>query len=158
LRQEVWGRGYATEIGRAGLDPPPFHRRIEETLERSGLGFAHLRSTAFMQTLAAYLPALIDEEGVFRLPAGAGRVAWVDTSDISAVAFRALIEGGHEGEAYPITGPERSRWRRWPSCSRWPRGHMTYSLDPSAWKGCSANFAPRGVLRSSYGAPMIPEA
>ena len=89
-----------------GLDPPPFHRRIEEKLERSGLGFTHLRPTAFMQTLAAYLPALIDAGGTFRLPAGAGRVAWVDTRDISAVAFRALTEDGHEGEAYPITGPE----------------------------------------------------
>jgi uncharacterized protein YbjT (DUF2867 family) len=89
-----------------GLDPPPFHRRIEETLEGSGLGFTHLRPTAFMQTLAAYLPALIGNDGTFRLPAGGGRVAWVDTRDISAVAFRALTEDGHEGKAYPITGPE----------------------------------------------------
>jgi uncharacterized protein YbjT (DUF2867 family) len=89
-----------------GLDPPPFHRRIEETLEGSGLGFTHLRPTAFMQTLAGYLPTLIDAEGVFRLPAGDGRVAWVDTRDISAVAFRALTEDGHEGKAYPITGLE----------------------------------------------------
>ena len=88
-----------------GLDPPPFHRRMEEKLESSGLGFTHLRPTAFMQTLAGYLPALIDAEGVFRLPAGGGRVAWVDTRDIAAVAFRALTEGGHEGKAYPITGP-----------------------------------------------------
>ncbi len=89
-----------------GLDPPPFHRRIEEKLESSGLGFTHLRPTAFMQTLAGYLPALIDAEGVLRLPAGDGRVAWVDTRDISAMAFHALTEGGHEGKAYPITGPE----------------------------------------------------
>ena len=90
----------------AGLEPPPFHRRIEEKLERSGLGFTHLRPTAFMQTLAGHLPPLIDAEGVFRLPAGSGRVAWVDTRDIAAVAFRALTEEGHEGRAYPITGPE----------------------------------------------------
>lgn len=89
-----------------GLDPPPFHRRIEVALEGSGLGFTHLRPTAFMQTLAAYLPALIDNNGTFRLPAGGGRVAWVDTRDISAMAFRTLTEDGHEGEAYPITGPE----------------------------------------------------
>src|SRR3712207_6135686 len=61
----------------AGLDPPPFHRRVEEKLESSGLGFTHLRPTAFMQTLAVYLPALIDAEGVVRLPAGGGRIAWV---------------------------------------------------------------------------------
>ncbi len=90
----------------AGLDPPPFHRRIEERLESSGLGFTHLRPTAFMQTLAGYLPALTDAGGTFRLPVGSGRIAWVDTRDIAAVAFRALAEAGHESRAYPITGPE----------------------------------------------------
>jgi uncharacterized protein YbjT (DUF2867 family) len=100
------GRAVKQSALAVGLDPPPFHRRMEETLERSGLGFTHLRPTAFMQTLAAYLPALIGTDGTFRLPAGAGRVAWVDTRDISAVAFRALTEDGHEGKAYPITGPE----------------------------------------------------
>ena len=29
-----------------GFDPPPFHRRIEDTLERSGLGFTLLRPSA----------------------------------------------------------------------------------------------------------------
>jgi uncharacterized protein YbjT (DUF2867 family) len=90
----------------AGLEPPPFHRRIEEKLEKLGLGFTHLRPTAFMQTLAGYLPTLLDGGGVFRLPAGSGRIAWVDTRDIAAVAFRILTEEGHEGKAYPITGPE----------------------------------------------------
>jgi uncharacterized protein YbjT (DUF2867 family) len=114
LETDALGAAVRAGVGRVvkqsalgvGLDPPPFHRRIEETLESSGLGFTHLRPTAFMQTLAGYLPALIDAEGVFRLPAGEGRVAWVDTRDISAVAFRALTEDGHKGKAYPITGPE----------------------------------------------------
>lgn len=88
------------------LEPPPFHRRIEQRLERSGLGYTHLRPNAFMQTLAGYLPLLIDAGGTFRLPAGEGRVGWVDVRDIAAVAFRTLTEDRHEGKAYPITGPE----------------------------------------------------
>src|SRR3712207_6739106 len=89
-----------------GLEPPPFHRRIEQELERSGLGYTHLRPNAFMQTLAGYLPALIDAGDALRLPAGEGRVGWVDARDIAAVAFHALTEGEHEGRAYAITGPE----------------------------------------------------
>lgn len=89
-----------------GFEPPPFHRRIEEQLERSGLGYTHLRPNAFVQSLAGYLPALIDAGGTFCLPAGDGRVGWVDTRDIAAVAFHALTEDRHEGTAYPITGPE----------------------------------------------------
>src|SRR3712207_940190 len=34
-----------------GLEPPSFHRRVEQRLERSGLGYTHLRPNAFMQTL-----------------------------------------------------------------------------------------------------------
>jgi len=90
----------------AGLEPPAFHRRVEEALERSDLGWTHLRPTAFMQTLFAYLPQLVESDGAFRLPAGDGRIAWVDARDIAAVAFRALTESGHEGRIYPITGPE----------------------------------------------------
>src|SRR3712207_2926131 len=89
-----------------GLEPPPFHRRIEQRLERSGLGYTHLRPNAFMQTLAGYLLALIDAGGTLRLPAGEGRVGWVDARDIAAVAFHAFTEEGHEGRVYPITGPE----------------------------------------------------
>ena len=89
-----------------GLEPPSFHRRVEQRLERSGLGYTHLRPNAFMQTLGGYLPALIDAGGTFRLPAGQGRVGWVDVRDIAAVAFHTLTEEGHEGRAYAITGPE----------------------------------------------------
>lgn len=88
------------------LEPPSFHRRIELKLERSGLGYTHLRPNAFMQTLGGYLPALIDDGGTFRLPAGEGRVGWVDVRDIAAVAFHVLTEEGHERRVYPITGPE----------------------------------------------------
>ena len=89
-----------------GLRPPPFHRRVEEELERSGLGWTHVRPNAFMQTLLGYLPSLVGADGTFRLPAGDGRVGWVDARDIAAVAFRALTEDGHEGKAYAVTGPE----------------------------------------------------
>lgn len=89
-----------------GLSPPPFHRRVEERLERSGLGWTHVRPNAFMQTLLGYLPTLISDDGILRLPAGEGRVGWVDARDIAAVAFHALTEDNHEGRAYAVTGPE----------------------------------------------------
>ena len=89
-----------------GLEPPAFHRRVEESLERTGLGWTHLRPNAFMQTLLGYLPRLISEAEVLRLPAGGGRIGWVDARDIATVAFRALTEDGHEGRVYAVTGPE----------------------------------------------------
>ena len=40
------------------------------------------------------------------LPFGKGRTGWVDTRDIAAVAAKALLEVGHEGQTYTPTGPE----------------------------------------------------
>jgi uncharacterized protein YbjT (DUF2867 family) len=92
---------HGAEIG----SPVPFrdwHGRIEEKLERSGLSYTHLRPTFFMQN-AAYMLA---PEGVFYMPAGDGRIGWVDVRDVAAVAVRALTEDGHEGKAYDMTGLE----------------------------------------------------
>ena len=92
---------YGAEIG----SPVPFrdwHGRIEARLEGSGLAYTHLRPTFFMQN-AAYMLA---PDGVFYIPAGDGRIGWVDVRDVAAVAVRALTEDGHEGNAYDITGPE----------------------------------------------------
>ncbi len=43
---------------------------------------------------------------VIRLPAGDGRVGFVDARDIAAVAVEALTTSGHEGRAHELTGPE----------------------------------------------------
>ena len=32
--------------------------------------------------------------------------AWIDPADIGAVAARVLTEEGHDGQAYPLSGPE----------------------------------------------------
>lgn len=90
----------------SGTDAPPGHRGVEELIESSGAGWTFLRPSSFMQTLVSYLPHLIGNDGSFKLPAGNGRTGWVDVRDIAAVAFRVLVETGHEGQVYPVTGPQ----------------------------------------------------
>jgi NAD(P)H dehydrogenase (quinone) len=46
------------------------------------------------------------EHGTLSVPAGTGRVSMVDARDIAAVAAATLLEPGHEGHIYEITGPE----------------------------------------------------
>lgn len=38
-------------------------------------------------------------------PSGGARVAWIDARDIAAVAERALLEQGHAGAVYELSGP-----------------------------------------------------
>jgi uncharacterized protein YbjT (DUF2867 family) len=49
---------------------------------------------------------VIRATGEIRLPTADARLSYVDTRDIAAVAVAALVEDGHGGRAYTLTGPE----------------------------------------------------
>jgi len=83
-----------------------WNRRVEMQIEESGIPFTHLRPNSFMQNLTNHFAATIKSQSAFRLPAGLGRVSAIDVRDIADVASRVLAEGGHEGRAYDLSGPE----------------------------------------------------
>jgi uncharacterized protein YbjT (DUF2867 family) len=78
-----------------------WHSICEQQLEESGLAFTHLRPSWVMQNFHS---VVVGDK--IRLPAGNGRVGFVDARDIAAVAVEALTTTGHEGKAYELTGPE----------------------------------------------------
>jgi uncharacterized protein YbjT (DUF2867 family) len=86
-----------------GSDTPLIRTHGEGDLQlaRSGVPYVLLRPQWFNQNFLTYCPG-----GVVGLPAGAARLAFVDTRDIAAVAIKALSEPGHEGRSYVLTGPE----------------------------------------------------
>ncbi|NJO44126.1 MAG: SDR family oxidoreductase [Cyanobacteria bacterium CRU_2_1] len=91
----------------ADIDSPirilNWHGQAEQYLEQSGIAFTHLRPFFFMQNLLQFAAPSQNE---IYLPFGDATVAMVDIRDIAAVAVKALIEPGHEGRAYTITGSE----------------------------------------------------
>jgi uncharacterized protein YbjT (DUF2867 family) len=82
------------------------HRKIEAHVEASGMGWTFLRANHFMQNLTGpYLPAI--RRGALRLPAGDGRISFVDCADLGDVAAAAFADPAtHAGMAYPLTGTE----------------------------------------------------
>ena len=88
-----------------GVKLQRWHRAGEKLLERSGMAWTFVRPTGFM-TNALGWASTIKSQGAVYAPAGEGRLSVVDPRDIAAVAVRALIEPGHEGKAYDLTGPE----------------------------------------------------
>ena len=87
----------------AGDDLPM--RAVEKHLEASGLAWTFLRPTWFMQNFSTlHVPSICS--GTLLEPAGLARRAYVDARDVAAVAVKALVEPGHEGRAYSLTGPE----------------------------------------------------
>lgn len=84
-----------------------WHRAVEVAIEKSGLGWTHLRPNSFMQNYLAFHAGAIKGQGMFYAPQGDGAVSYVDTRDIAAVAAVALTNpSAHAGKAYTITGPE----------------------------------------------------
>lgn len=87
--------------------PDSWALRAERAVRESGRSWTVLRPSWFMQVFAdaRYFP---DQFVAGELPfsSGGAKVAWIDTRDIAAVAERALLEGGHAGRIYELSGPE----------------------------------------------------
>ena len=105
------GVGHVVKQSVPGADPGAgivfarWHAQIEQYLAKSGLPHTLLRPNYFMQNfLMSAQP--VAEQGVLYGMTGEGRVSYIDTGDIAAVAAKVLTSPGHEGQAYMLTGPE----------------------------------------------------
>lgn len=81
------------------------HALSDNELIASGINYTILRPHFFMQNLAMSIKNSVDE-GVLRFALGNGKLAMVDTNDISEFAVRVLTSKGHDNSIYTITGPE----------------------------------------------------
>jgi uncharacterized protein YbjT (DUF2867 family) len=82
------------------------HALSDAELQASGLRWTILRPHFFMQNLLGFAASIA--AGALYLNLGQGRLGFVDTRDISAVAARLFLEPGerHDGKIYTLTGPE----------------------------------------------------
>src|SRR3954447_3239385 len=86
------------------------HRQEEKIIEESGIPYTFLRPVGFMQNFINFFGQTITNQNAFYLPAGDGKVSFVDVRDIAAVAVKTLVandnDNQHIGKAYGITGDE----------------------------------------------------
>ena len=82
-----------------------FHAQAEGYIRESGIPFTFLQPEAFMQNLFFDRETIRDRGELFS-QAGDGKVPMIDARDIAAVAVAALLNEGHEGKTYVLTGPE----------------------------------------------------
>jgi uncharacterized protein YbjT (DUF2867 family) len=89
---------------RAGEPGHPLHE-AEQAVRTAGVGWTILRPNWFAQNFSEgpWWPGIRD--GVLALPAGAGRVPFIDAEDIAQVAASALTDDRHDGQVYELTGP-----------------------------------------------------
>ncbi|MGV9305655.1 NAD(P)H-binding protein [Nonomuraea sp. NPDC003727] len=77
----------------------------ERTVRGSGAEWTILRPSWFDQNFDEGVMREAVLAGELALPLGDLRQAFVDAGDIAAVATAALVEDGHAGRAYEVTGP-----------------------------------------------------
>jgi uncharacterized protein YbjT (DUF2867 family) len=90
--------------GVEGNDASPL-RIAEKYIEASGIAYTHVRPSWFNQNFSTTEVASI-KEGAIYLPADDGKISFIDTRDIAAVAVAAFTEPGHTNKAYVVTGSE----------------------------------------------------
>jgi uncharacterized protein YbjT (DUF2867 family) len=80
--------------------------KVENILFNSGLPYTVVQPTAYMQNLAAYLPA-IKAEGILPVPYPADTcLSLVDLQDVATIAAKLLTEPGHNYATYELVGTE----------------------------------------------------
>jgi uncharacterized protein YbjT (DUF2867 family) len=87
------------------------HYQVERELQETELAWTMLRPHHFMQNLLGQADNIINE-GVVYSSSGDGRIPFVDTRDIAAVAVVTLTQPGHTGKKYVITGSEALSYRQ----------------------------------------------
>ena len=95
----------------AAGDPSGWHYyAVEKAVEESGLPWTHLRPGEFMTNTFGWAEQ-IRSTGVVRAAYGEAATTVIDLGDIAAVAARVLLEDGHVGRKYLMSGPEAVKRR-----------------------------------------------
>jgi uncharacterized protein YbjT (DUF2867 family) len=81
------------------------HGEIEKRLAACGVAFTNLRAGEFMHAYFRQVPSIVGQGAIF-LPMADAKIASIDVGDIAEVAIAVLLGSGHEGQTYPLTGPE----------------------------------------------------
>jgi NAD(P)H dehydrogenase (quinone) len=83
----------------------PSHLATEQAMRDSGLAWTFLRNSLYAEYQVPGVDRAI-ASGQVVSSAGDGRIAYVSRDDCAAAAAAVLVQDGHEGKAYDITGPE----------------------------------------------------
>lgn len=83
------------------------HYKVETYLKSINMQTTFLRCSFFMQNLSTTHRREIKERSEIFVPVGKAKTAFIDARDIGGVAAVTLLENGHAGRNYDLTGSER---------------------------------------------------
>ncbi len=99
---KISARGAAED---ANFNIGRFHGKTEKEIRELGIPFTFLQPHSFMQNLFFDRQTIVEQNAIYA-SMGTGKIPMIDTRDIAAVAVNALLQEGHAGKSYILTGPE----------------------------------------------------
>jgi uncharacterized protein YbjT (DUF2867 family) len=99
------GVGRIVDLSAASVSVGLHTNPVEQEVEESGLEWTHVRPCGFMANMLQIWAPPIRAERVVRYPFADEQMNLIHEADIAAVATAALLEDGHHGAAYTLTGP-----------------------------------------------------
>ncbi len=121
------------------------HHRIEQHLIDSGIPWTMLQPGFFAQNIATAYCQDINEDNRIYVPAGQGRVAFIDAVDIGDAAVVCLTSDGHASQGYHLTGPEAVTFDHVASLITGKLGR-TISYDPAPVVGYFRHLRMQGLV------------
>jgi len=102
------GVTYAVFLSIIGIQNAKYvpHYKVETYLQQIEMQTTFLRCSFFMQNLNTTHRKEIKECSEIFVPVGRAKTSFIDTRDVGAVAAIALLEDGHAGKNYDLTGSE----------------------------------------------------
>src|SRR6185503_16189415 len=83
-----------------------FHAELDRLVSGAGVEWTILRPGMFASNVIGWWADAIRRGDVVQWPYGQAETAPIDERDIAAVAARVLLDEGHAGRSYVLTGPE----------------------------------------------------
>lgn len=120
---------------------------IVRAIEDSGIAYTLIEPNHFFQN-DLWCQEPITELGIYPLPLGSVGVSRVDVRDIADAAVNALTRPGHDGQAYPLVGPDALTGER--VAEIWSRElsrEVNYVGDDlDAWEESASSTLPAWLL------------
>jgi len=130
------------------------HWAVEQALLSTRLQWTILRPHAFMQNWLGDVAESVRAEGVIYAPIGEGRVPFIDTRDIAAVAAEVLLHvEAHVGKKYVLTGGEAVGYADLAAALSEATGR-TITYRPITLEEARARLAERGVAAAAIDAML----
>ncbi len=83
----------------------PYLVYAETKVRLCGIDWTILRNGMYLDPLADWAPELV-KQGRLPYPVQSGRVAYISRDDLARASAGALMQDGHSGRVYELTGPE----------------------------------------------------